>query len=196
MMPCGIPTPKLSCSLTLMLHNICAPCRTSRCKIERASTGPISMAAIVATAVVRRGGGQKPRTCSSESNYLHLDLDTITMEVSSCSNHLKLKDDRSGKGQLRLDGQNRRCKPACSTAKMVLCDSRTPDEQASESADDEERCAPASLHLPDVRQKDEPEGGSHAAATEQVCGICLGEMKCPATLPCNHSFCETCLDGW
>lgn len=59
-----------------------------------------------------------------------------------------------------------------------------------------ERCAPVPVDLPDVCQTDEPGRVPPAATAEQVCGICLGVMKSPTALPCDHSFCETCLDGW
>jgi len=28
------------------------------------------------------------------------------------------------------------------------------------------------------------------------CGICLETIKAAVTLPCNHKFCASCLDGW
>ena len=34
------------------------------------------------------------------------------------------------------------------------------------------------------------------ATDDKTCGICLEEWKNPLTLPCGHSFCDGCLDGW
>ena len=31
---------------------------------------------------------------------------------------------------------------------------------------------------------------------DKTCGICLEEWKNPLNLPCGHSFCDGCLDGW
>ena len=35
-----------------------------------------------------------------------------------------------------------------------------------------------------------------AGVTDKTCGICLEEPKDPLDLPCGHSFCDGCLDGW
>ena len=35
-----------------------------------------------------------------------------------------------------------------------------------------------------------------SVATEKTCGICLEDSKDPLDLPCGHSFCAGCLDGW
>ena len=35
-----------------------------------------------------------------------------------------------------------------------------------------------------------------AVVTETTCGICLEESEDPLNLPCGHSFCDGCLDGW
>ena len=40
------------------------------------------------------------------------------------------------------------------------------------------------------------QGDGAAVVTEQTCGICLGDSKDPLNLPCGHSFCDGCLDGW
>ena len=40
------------------------------------------------------------------------------------------------------------------------------------------------------------ESGGGAAVTEITCGICLEEPKDPLNLPCGHSFCDGCLNGW
>ena len=32
--------------------------------------------------------------------------------------------------------------------------------------------------------------------TGEECGICLEELTAAVTLPCNHKFCASCLDGW
>ena len=32
--------------------------------------------------------------------------------------------------------------------------------------------------------------------TEKTCGICLEDSKDPLDLPCGHSFCDGCLNGW
>ncbi|EJK45746.1 hypothetical protein THAOC_35623 [Thalassiosira oceanica] len=37
---------------------------------------------------------------------------------------------------------------------------------------------------------------SATVVTETTCGICLEESKDPLNLPCGHSFCDGCLDGW
>ena len=33
-------------------------------------------------------------------------------------------------------------------------------------------------------------------ATERTCGICLEDSEDPLNLPCGHSFCDGCIDGW
>ncbi|EJK77360.1 hypothetical protein THAOC_00812 [Thalassiosira oceanica] len=38
--------------------------------------------------------------------------------------------------------------------------------------------------------------GAAAVVTENTCGICLEDPKDPLNLPCGHSFCDKCLDGW
>ena len=38
--------------------------------------------------------------------------------------------------------------------------------------------------------------GDAAVATDRTCGICLEDSKDPLNLPCGHSFCDGCLDGW
>ena len=35
-----------------------------------------------------------------------------------------------------------------------------------------------------------------AVASEKTCGICLEDSKDPLNLPCGHSFCDGCLNGW
>ena len=35
-----------------------------------------------------------------------------------------------------------------------------------------------------------------AVVTDSTCGICLEDSKDPLNLPCGHSFCEGCLNGW
>ncbi|EJK45275.1 hypothetical protein THAOC_36115 [Thalassiosira oceanica] len=35
-----------------------------------------------------------------------------------------------------------------------------------------------------------------AVATDKTCGICLEDSQDPLELPCGHSFCRDCLDGW
>ena len=32
--------------------------------------------------------------------------------------------------------------------------------------------------------------------TVNECGICLEKLTSAVTLPCNHKFCASCLDGW
>ncbi|EJK57409.1 hypothetical protein THAOC_22548 [Thalassiosira oceanica] len=38
--------------------------------------------------------------------------------------------------------------------------------------------------------------GDAAVVTERMCAICLEDSKNPPSLPCGHTFCDGCLDGW